>query len=152
MRQMNERNLTFNLLDPNQIRLTLCYTNYCPPGLAHGFSILHCKPREICLILIFFRCLLLLQVQLSCSISITPAAAPINRQCSARFLVSSARFFEKYSLLSTKMPNNCPKSTHFDLKTQYLPGFSSNLLSFSLKIPTFKKIEEDATTVWPVNG
>ena len=24
---MNERNLTFNLLDPNQIRLTLCYTN-----------------------------------------------------------------------------------------------------------------------------
>ena len=25
---MNERNLTFNLLDPNQIRLTLCYTNF----------------------------------------------------------------------------------------------------------------------------
>ena len=28
--KLNERNLTFNLLDPNQIRLTLCYTNCCP--------------------------------------------------------------------------------------------------------------------------
>ena len=28
MKIMNERNLTFNLLDPNQIRLTLCYTNF----------------------------------------------------------------------------------------------------------------------------
>ena len=25
----SKRNLTFNLLDPDQIRLTLCYTNYC---------------------------------------------------------------------------------------------------------------------------
>ena len=24
----SKRNLTFNLLDPDQIRLTLCYTNY----------------------------------------------------------------------------------------------------------------------------
>ena len=24
----SKRNLTFNLLDPNQIRLTLCYTDY----------------------------------------------------------------------------------------------------------------------------
>ena len=37
---LNERNLTFNLLDPNQIRLTLCYTN-CKSHTCCVFSLKH---------------------------------------------------------------------------------------------------------------
>ena len=42
---LNERNLTFNLLDPNQIRLTLCYTNY-----KNGDISLFARESVICLL------------------------------------------------------------------------------------------------------
>ena len=118
-----------------------------PLGLAHGFSILHCKTRDICLNLIFFKLFVMLYFKMKTT-SHSAQAGPMfwllitccRGICSARFFDSSARFFSNFTNNQPNYALNPPKRAIFHLFYPIFHQFRPVLASFRLILWRSKKM------------